>query len=72
MLSVNELKALQTLPQEYVLKGVKKDKHRGLGNVFPARVAYEFLKQFVPNPDPFPTKVDYVGKGQKVLTEYFN
>lgn len=59
VLSIAEIKALQTIPQEYFLAGTKKDKQRGLGNVFPARMSYEFLKQFVKNPSPFPSSVNY-------------
>ena len=58
-LSIAEIKALQTLPQSYILKGNKKENHRGLGNVLPARMMYEFVKQFIKKPKPFPDSIDY-------------
>lgn len=49
VLSIEEIKALQTLPTSYILTGTKKDKQRGLGNVLPSKFAFEVAKQFFAN-----------------------
>jgi DNA (cytosine-5)-methyltransferase 1 len=46
VLNIDESLALQTLPTDYVLKGTKKDKQRGIGNVLPAKLAYAVARQF--------------------------
>ncbi len=72
VISIPEIKALHTVPIRHRMAGTKRDKHRGLGNVFPSVMMYEFAKQFA-NPRDIIEWDQYTGdRLEERISHYFN